>query len=109
MCIRDSHPVTQKKDGQGFIVSPFKGEKRSKNNALSASAIVLDVDNGHPIEDAIKSLEQLGVLAAIYTSYSHGKTKSEVTQKDIEKLQGEHPDANDAEMAKLVAHLLVDR
>jgi len=79
------HPVTKEIDGLSFVYNrgrEFPGTRelggqrfplayRTANTAEAITALVIDVDEGDTVDRVIETLKPLGVLAVVFTSYSH--------------------------------------
>lgn len=64
------------KDGNVMIPGELVGTKRTKAAVKSVSVLMYDVDSGQPVEEVREKLKEAGVVAFIYSSFSHLTTKS---------------------------------
>lgn len=64
------------KDGPCFVPGTFIGEERKSNAVIQIEALVYDVDGKQSYEDLKAKVDALGVVAFIYTTFSHMTTKS---------------------------------
>lgn len=67
-----------KKDGFCFIPGELASNKRLKTGVVSISMLVYDVDGGQDVDDAIAKLEEMGIVAFLYSSYSHLVSKTDI-------------------------------
>jgi hypothetical protein len=65
--------VAEKKRGPGWSPALFAGDQRGNATVLAVSALVLDVDDGGSIDDALSAFA--GYEGLLHTSYSHGATE----------------------------------
>jgi len=79
------HPVTKEIDGLSFVYNrgrEFPGTRelggqrfplayRTANTTEAITALVIDVDEGDTVDRVVETLKPLGVLAVVFTSYSH--------------------------------------
>lgn len=65
----------KKTDIPGWSAATFVDDHRNNKNVELISALVLDVDDGGPIEDAHYAFREY--FGFIHTSYSHGSTEKE--------------------------------
>ena len=79
------HPVKKEIDGLSFVYNrgkEFPGTRelggqrfplayRTANTAEAITALVIDVDEGDTVDRVVEALKPLGVLAVVFTSYSH--------------------------------------
>jgi hypothetical protein len=88
------HEVSKNKDGHALVFAkaratgetlvpegqsvewPMCGRAHDDIEAITFAG--LDVDGGDNLADAIERLKALGFFAIVYTTHSHGKTKSEI-------------------------------
>lgn len=66
--------ICNTKDGKAFAPATFNGS-RSKENAQEIFLLVLDCDNGTPLEEITTKCKNLGYSFAIYTTFSHTREK----------------------------------
>lgn len=72
------------KDGRCILQGEVDASnRRTGENMVAHSIIMLDVDNGTPVDDVIAKVEASGLAALIYTTHSHLKTTSEVREKAL--------------------------
>ena len=71
-------PKSGEKDGPGFSAARFKNNHRGKDNLLSTTMIVLDVEANKEtgevppgIEEISQRLKKQGFRSFLYTTYSH--------------------------------------
>lgn len=62
------------KDGKLFSGAIFNGE-RTKENALELSLLVLDCDDGTPLQATIAKCKKLDYKFAVYTTFNHSEQK----------------------------------
>ncbi|KAF0248229.1 MAG: hypothetical protein FD167_2368, partial [bacterium] len=66
--------IRASKDGKAFAPATFNGN-RSKENAQETFLLVLDCDDGTPLEESMTKCKNLGYSFAIYTTFSHTQEK----------------------------------
>ena len=74
------HKPAQKKNGNCFMQGGLlEGVKqRTIPNVETLDMLILDLDSGDPIEDVIAKLIEHGTFAVIYSTWSHGTTRTEI-------------------------------
>lgn len=66
--------IRNDKDGKLFSGAIFNG-KRAKENVIELSLLVLDCDDGTPLEEIKAKCKSLGYSYALYTTFSHTEKK----------------------------------
>ena len=72
-----------KKDGTCILQGSLVGETRSSKAMKANSLLIVDVDTGHPMQDVIASIQEAGLAAVIWTTHSHMKDVSEITERAL--------------------------
>lgn len=99
--ICQSRAHASNKDGMCFIPGELVGDKRTKAAVKSISVLVYDVDSGQPVEEVREKINEAGVTAFIYSSFSHLTTKTLVhtgQYHDWAKKSGESQNATPESM-----------
>ena len=68
------------KDGACFITGETVDKKRKRNSIKQMFVLGLDVDNGTSLETTMKKLRSRGQFAIVYTTHSHMKRVTEISQ-----------------------------
>ncbi len=87
------HREARRKGGLCFVAAEFSGTKRSVHSVRKLHGIGLDFDAGTARADVEGKLEELGIAAIVYTSFSDQKTVSDIKRtslfKDMPHIDGE--------------------
>lgn len=78
----ESRDYRAKKDGLCFVPAELVSADRKKTGVKSVSMLVYDIDSGQPSSEIVDKLNELGVTAFIYSSFSH-LTSSSVVKTDM--------------------------
>lgn len=82
------HPVSKHKEGSCIVLGSSVGGARKANAMDEMFAMGLDIDSGATMDEVIDRIEELGLCAVIYTTFSHRKTGIEIKRDEImRKLQ----------------------
>lgn len=95
------HRVGQK-DGQAITQGKLAGQTRSSPNAWLNYLVMIDIDNGTPLEEIEQILKDSGLFGVIYTTHSHLKPQTTIKEKALDdwvKTQPDMKDATDVEKA----------
>lgn len=68
------------KDGACFITGKPLGGKRTRNTIERMHIMGLDIDTGAPLASTIARIQELNLLAIIYTTHSHMKAVTDIAQ-----------------------------
>ncbi|WP_448326739.1 DUF927 domain-containing protein [Sulfitobacter sp. M13] len=87
------HRETRRKGGFCFVPAEFTGTKRSVHSVRRLHGIGLDFDAGTARADVEGKIEELGIAAIVYTSFSDQKTVSDIKRtalfKEMPHIDGE--------------------
>ncbi|MGZ9074158.1 MAG: VapE domain-containing protein [Burkholderiaceae bacterium] len=84
------------KDGPCITQGPLVGPERASANIQENTVIILDFDNGIDLDTLQNKLEEAGLGAIIWTTHSHLKTESEISQSALDKfIDAENLDDHD--------------
>lgn len=82
------HPVGKDKAGASIVLGSSIGGARKAKAMDTMYAMGLDIDSGAKLDDVLSTLEELGLLCFVYTSYNHGKSGVELKRDEVlRKLQ----------------------
>lgn len=103
------HEVSKNKDGHALVFAKARptGETltpegqnvewpmcgRAHDDIEAITFVGFDVDGGDKLADAIERLKDLGFFAIVYTTHSHGKTKSELRYSSVVEATWENDEA----------------
>lgn len=74
------------KEGSYLMSSVCAGGQRGDQNATETPVVLLDVDNGYPIDKARHLLDTSGYITILWTTHSHDQiTDTDIDPKDLEK------------------------
>lgn len=79
----------RKKDGAAYVFGELAENQRKNSAVVSTCAISLDFDKGRPIAEIDAAVERAGLFAVRYTTYSHGRTATDVPLKTWEAFRPE--------------------
>lgn len=65
--------VRLKKDGQLFSPASFSPPRRSNENVIEISMLVLDCDHSATLDGTVESLRKLRCASAVYSTHSHSR------------------------------------
>lgn len=77
------HPVAKSKEGSSIVLADAIDGARKDAAIKTMYAIGLDIDSGAALDDVIVKLEEQGLFALVYTSFSHGKSTLILKHDDI--------------------------
>ncbi|MBS4011084.1 MAG: DUF927 domain-containing protein [Roseovarius sp.] len=77
------HPVGKDKAGASIVLGSSIGGARKAKAMSEMYAMGLDVDSGAKLDDVITTIEELGLLCFVYTSFNHGKRGIELKRDDV--------------------------
>lgn len=77
------HPVSKSKEGSSIVLAEAIDGARKDGAIKTMSCIGLDIDSGAALDDVIVKLEEKGLFALVYTSFSHGKSTLVLKHDDI--------------------------
>lgn len=77
------HPVAKSKEGSSIVLTEAIDGARKDAAIKTMYAIGLDIDSGAALDDVIAKLEEAGLFAIVYTSFSHGKSSLVLKHDDI--------------------------
>ncbi len=87
------HREARRKGGLCFVPAQFTGTKRSVAAVRFLHGVGLDFDSGTKRANVEEKIEELGIAAIVYTSYSDQKTVSDIKRtalfKDMPHIDGE--------------------
>jgi hypothetical protein len=75
------HRVSKKKDGKSFLQGVSHDGSRKQNAMSEMFMLGLDFDNGETVGRLIDTIQEMGVVALIYSTYNHLKGESKVREK----------------------------
>lgn len=81
------HPIGSKK-GAAFVPGSLAEGRRSSKSLEFNDFMVLDIDDGTPIEEFIEKVQQIGLACIIYTSHSNGKSQTKIPRDIMIKNYG---------------------
>jgi hypothetical protein len=76
-----NHREAPHKDGPAFAPARLHGKLRRKDAVREISLLVFDVDGGQSLESVMELIRKRGLLAIVYTSYSHLKRTTSIEVK----------------------------
>lgn len=82
------HPEGKYKEGASIVLGSSIEGARKANAMDEMFALGLDIDSGAQIEDVVAKIQELGLLALIYTSHSHGKSGLEIKRDEVMRKLG---------------------
>ena len=85
---------TGNKDGKAILQGLTKDGHRSKNSMVHADILMLDFDAGYDIQVVADQIQERGLAAVIYTTFSHGTTSTEISNKAIVSMLSEDLSVN---------------
>lgn len=68
------------KNGESFVTGETIDKRRTKGAMRAMHLMGIDVDCGVPVGEVVSRLRQLGFLAVVYTTHSHLKAATEISQ-----------------------------
>ncbi|SFJ23123.1 hypothetical protein [Albimonas pacifica] len=77
------HPEDAEKEGTCFVLGESVDGARMAKAMKKMYAIGLDIDSGARLTDVLAKLEELGLIAFVYTSHSHGKDKLKLKRDEV--------------------------
>ncbi len=93
------HKESLSKDGKAIVfadsIEPANGERktvgenvivlrdRKRDSITSVAFAGYDIDGGESLDDALDRLQELGIFSIVYTTFSHGKQKSEILRSAV--------------------------
>lgn len=77
------HPVGKDKAGASIVLGSSIGGARKAKAMDTMFAMGLDIDSGAKLDDVLDTLEELGLLCFVYTSYNHGKSGIELKRDEV--------------------------
>jgi hypothetical protein len=84
------------KDGPGLIFADMNAGSRVKNGAKAQTALAYDFDRGTPIAEVRAAVSKTGFSAALFSTHSHGKTRTEISRDKLIKYAAGRPIEEDA-------------
>lgn len=94
---------TGDKDGKAILQGLTKDGHRSKNSMVHADILMLDFDAGYNIQVVTDQIQERGLAALIYTTFSHSTTSTEISNKAIASMLSEDTSVN---VEKLRSYLI---
>ena len=77
------HPESKNKAGPCIVLgSSVDGARKAKAMTTMAAA-GLDVDSGAKLDDVLETIEELGLLCIVYTSYNNGTSGLELKRDEV--------------------------
>ncbi|WP_273283217.1 primase-helicase family protein [Pseudooceanicola atlanticus] len=77
------HPEAKSKEGSSIVLADALDGARTDSAIQTMYAVGLDIDSGAKLKDVLDKLEELGLFAIVYTSFSHGKSELVLKHDDI--------------------------
>lgn len=77
------HPVAKSKEGSSLVLAEAIEGARKDAAIKTMYCVGLDIDSGAALDDVITKLEEKGLFAVVYTSFSHGKNQLVLKHDDI--------------------------
>jgi len=77
------HPVGKNKEGAAIVLGSSVGGARKAKAMDEMFAMGLDVDSGASLDDTLTTVEGLGLLCFVYTSFNHGKKGIELKRDEV--------------------------
>lgn len=77
------HPLVKEKEGTSVVFGESVEGARTAKSMKTMHAMALDIDSGAKLDDVLSKIADLGLLALIYTSHSHGKSGLEVKRDEV--------------------------
>jgi len=77
------HPVGRDKEGASIVLADAIDGARKDTAIKTMYAVGIDIDSGAQLDDVIVKLEELDLLALVYTSYNHGKSELVLKHDDV--------------------------
>lgn len=82
------HFENKHKVGSIYVYASTVEKARTAKSVDKIYALALDIDAGTKLDDVLERIEELGLLAIVSTSHSHGKTIFEIPRDEIVKALG---------------------
>ncbi|HID30216.1 MAG TPA: hypothetical protein EYP19_09445, partial [Desulfobacterales bacterium] len=77
------HPVAKVKEGSSLVLAEAIEGARKDAAIKTMYCVGLDIDSGAALDDVLEKLEERGLFAVVYTSFSHGKSELVLKHDDI--------------------------
>jgi hypothetical protein len=74
-----------KKDGPAFILARMAEGERTKNKVFATTGIGIDLDNGEDLESLSLAVTELGCMAVLHSTHSHGTTSTDLNWDRVYK------------------------
>ena len=85
------------KEGASFLQGTCHDGVRKKTAMVSMSMLGIDCDAGDAMDALLQLLWQLGYAAIVYSTHSHGKSRTDVPEAEMHRFLGEERTPTDEE------------
>ena len=99
------HLESKRKDGAALIFGQLVGSERKRKAVSSVAALCLDVDSGDDLDATRERIEEMGVAAIIYSSFSDGARASSVDRDAVLRKLDLDRDPTDEELRTYLRQL----
>jgi hypothetical protein len=98
-----SPKVVTQKDGTMFAACTLRGNERKAEAVRSIHSMVFDSDVGQTLDDIVPKLQKAGHCYILYTSFSNGKTSSNIALKKLKPFAVDLDNPTDAELRRYLS------
>lgn len=98
-------PRVGAKDGACILSGEVVGGQRLATNMKTNYILMLDIDNGMSINDAVELVKRRGLCAVIWTTYSHLKTTSVVKEAALHQFLNKRGQNLDFELDEITGQI----
>ena len=99
------HLEFRRKDGAALIFGQLIGDERKRKAVSTVEALVLDIDSGDDLDATREKIEELGLAAIIYSSFSDGARASSVDRDAVLRKLDLDRDPTDEELRDYLRQL----
>lgn len=86
--LRSHEEYRKKDDAEAFVPGAIMGDRRTIQAVIELCAFVFDLDRGEDIDVVRQTIKARGLLAYIYSTYSHMCAETEIKIDDYRKFVG---------------------
>jgi hypothetical protein len=97
------------KDGRCYLSGALEGGQRIARNVKRNYVMLLDVENGITVDEVLARVQDHGITAAIYTTYSHMKAETEVAEQALVNFRRKTSDVPSDDMGAVKKYLSLEK